>query len=547
MSIHTKLKQKGIVAEKTGKYTCPECSSTRKNKSDKCLSVQFQFDKVLYKCHNCSWSGAVFFNDRPMAQVQKQYNKPVIKNETKKDAVYTYFSKRGICPEIIDNYKIAYNSQKEIIFPYYRNNELINVKYRKNLGDGKKTFRQEANTEKIFFGIDQVTQRDYIIIVEGEVDVLSYNAVGLEAISVPQGASENKLECIENCFDWLNEFETFYIAVDNDEAGKKLEQTLISRLDNIKCKLIKFNQEKDDANTVLLRDAGELLTTFHEAQYLPIAGSTDLMSYKDKIMQFYETGYEKGCSTGWASLDEIFTIKTGYMMIITGIPSRGKSFVADNLLYNLTKENNWKHLICSFENTLENHFARFVSFHTGKKFGKQYIEREEVEQALDYFNNYLFRVELTKMWNIDDLILQLEYMKKRFDIQTFTIDPYNRMDNKTTEREDKYIGSILSKLSMAAKRLDVLIIFIAHPKKPSEKDQVPSMYSISGSSDWYNMADYGVIIHRDRVGDSLVDEVQVKVEKVKDFHIGDPSGGTAYLQYSKTDLRLHDNYKKGIR
>lgn len=126
-------------------------------------------------------------------------------------------------------------------------------------------------------------------------------------------------------------------------------------------------------------------------------------------------------------------------------------------------------------------------------------------------------------------------------IKTLVIDPYNRLDNKYTDREDKYVGSILAKLCMLAKKLDILVIFVAHPKKP-DSETMPSMYSISGSGDWYNMADYGIIVHRERdaVTRELLNQPQICVAKIKNFSLGSPSGGIITLSYN-ANKRILEN------
>ena len=85
---------------------------------------------------------------------------------------------------------------------------------------------------------------------------------------------------------------------------------------------------------------------------------------------------------------------------------------------------------------------------------------------------------------------------------------------------------------MLAKKLDILIIFVAHPKKP-DGEKMPNLYSISGSSDWYNMADYGIVIHRERQqsDDQLSNLPTVFVQKVKNHFLGKPSGGSVTLRY----------------
>ena len=539
----SKLLDLGITATRDGKYFCPRCHQERTNKSDKSLSIKFEYDRVLYKCHHCGWTGVVFMEERSNFIPKKTYRKPEPPSERDtKENLYKYFEKRHIPKDVVDYYGVGINDKKEMIFKYTRDGELVNIKYRTNLGNGKKSFRQEKDTESILFGMDQVTQREYIILTEGEIDVLSWMAVGLEAVSVPNGACEKNLTWLENCYDWLKNFETYYICGDNDEAGQKMVENLSNRLDKTRIKLIRFNQPKDDVNTVLCRDKDELIDIFSNARYLDIPGITCFSANEDSILDYFNNGYKNGASTGWWNLDQLFTIKKGYLMIVTGYPSRGKSYFTDNLLFNLSKKDGWKHLVCSFENTLENHFARFASFFLGKKFNKFEMNEDEVKKAIRFFNDKIYRIELDRMWDIDNLIEQLEYAVRRFGVDTFTIDPYNRLDRPNTDREDKYIGEMLAKLTMAAKRLNVLIIFVAHPKKPQEKGKAPTMYDISGSADWYNMADYGIIIHRERKDDgSLENNLRVIVEKVKDFQLGNPAGVEVHLIFNRNNYRLEEN------
>ena len=79
------------------------------------------------------------------------------------------------------------------------------------------------------------------------------------------------------------------------------------------------------------------------------------------------------------------------------------------------------------------------------------------------------------------------------------------------------------------------------PKKP-DGEQVPTMYSISGSGDWYNMADYGIIIHRERseVTKELNNEPLIDVQKVKNFRLGNPNGGQINLMYNPEKRILED-------
>ena len=64
MEYRQKLRDLGIYLEKTGRQTCPMCSDSRKKHREKCLSVKYDIDAVLYNCHHCGWSGSVFYRDK---------------------------------------------------------------------------------------------------------------------------------------------------------------------------------------------------------------------------------------------------------------------------------------------------------------------------------------------------------------------------------------------------------------------------------------------------------------------------------------------------
>ena len=63
--------------------------------------------------------------------------------------------------------------------------QIVNIKYRHL----PKTFWQSSGAEKILYGYDDAIREDTVIIVEGEIDKLSLNQVGIwNVVSVPDGA-----------------------------------------------------------------------------------------------------------------------------------------------------------------------------------------------------------------------------------------------------------------------------------------------------------------------------------------------------------------------
>ena len=70
------------------KTICPKCSHTRKNKNDKCLSVNI--DEGIYNCHNCGYSGNVKFTPK------KEYTKPPKVNAELNNRIIDWFAGRSI-------------------------------------------------------------------------------------------------------------------------------------------------------------------------------------------------------------------------------------------------------------------------------------------------------------------------------------------------------------------------------------------------------------------------------------------------------------------
>jgi twinkle protein len=106
------------------------------------------------------------------------------------------------------------------------------------------------------------------------------------------------------------------------------------------------------------------------------------------------------------------------------------------------------------------------------------------------------------------------------------LDPLNRIESDYgTMSETTYIGKLLDRLTEFAQRNNVLVILVAHPRKVQDetgKPRVPSMYDIKGSSTFYDKADYGVIVHRNKDEENEdKNYTLVKIEKVKFRHLGD--------------------------
>ena len=95
------------------KTTCPQCSHTRKNSKDPCLSANT--DDGLWNCHHCGWTGSLKSSvDCGLSRSKKTYKRPTYQpTDQHQEPIFDWFSKRGIPHELVTRHKISL-SQKYV-------------------------------------------------------------------------------------------------------------------------------------------------------------------------------------------------------------------------------------------------------------------------------------------------------------------------------------------------------------------------------------------------------------------------------------------------
>ena len=139
-------------------------------------------------------------------------------------------------------------------------------------------------------------------------------------------------------------------------------------------------------------------------------------------------------------------------------------------------------------------------------------------------------------FRVDTILEKAKFLVRRRGIKALVIDPYNRLESQQGGRnETQYISELLDKLTNFAQINDIMIILMAHPtKQPKNKDGVieaPTLYDISGSANFFNKADFGIVVHRNRIDDY----VEVHIQKVKFRHLG--KCGMAKFKYNLNNGR----------
>jgi twinkle protein len=516
------------------KAFCPKCHNHRSDKRDKSLSCNL--DTGAYMCHYCNWSGNINSNTS-----KKQYKRPVWQNNTHlSDEVVKWFESRWINQSTLQKLNITEDrvfmpqdgrDALTISFNYFVNGELINVKSRSL----DKHFKLVPNAELVPYNIDSIHGKNTCIITEGEIDCLSLVQCGFDnAISVPNGATTN-LTYLDRFIDsHFEDKEEIIIAVDTDKKGLELRSELIRRFGAERCKVVDYGNDCKDINELLCKPGfgfEAVKNAVFNATYVKVEGIFELDDVRKNLDSLYENGLDRGATIGHLDFDNLISWVPGRLCVVTGIPSHGKSEFLDEIIYRLNLRYKWRVACFSPENhPLEWHISKVMSKLTGKEFNKESLSLEEYEDVKEYVQDNYYFIAPEDSSDLDIILDKAAVLVRRKGIKMLVIDPYNKLEHNISSgmSETQYISKFLDRLIMFAKKHSILLFLVAHPTKMKKENgtyETPNLYSISGSSHFYNKTDYGLCVYRDFEQDI----VRVNVQKVKFKHLG--KNGEANFHY----------------
>lgn len=514
---------------------CPECSVSRnKNKS---TDLQYNAESNRAYCHHCNTTLFVY---KPYET--KKYDKPEWKNKTElTDDDAKWFESRMIKQETVKFMKIysdiewmpQYKKEVKVIcFPYFVNENLINIKYR----GPHKTFKLVSKAQLVWYNYNAILKNDEIIICEGELDCLAIIHAGYKnCISVPNGAGN--FEFLDDSIHLFND-KKIIIAVDNDSKGILLRDELIRRLGSENCSVVNFKQYKD-ANDYLINCGGfELKEAIKNAKDIQIEGNISIDSFRPDLLDLFINGLVKGKITGLDEIDKYCSWETQRLAVVGGRPGSGKSEFINFLICLLNLLYGWKAAYFTPENLpLKFHYANLYEKYIGKKFSSGKSDQADFDTAYEYLKDNIFYILPESDLTIDKILINAKSLVKTKGIKILVIDAYNKLEYQVgnNQTETLYISQLLDKLIMFAKKHDVLIFLIAHPRK-LEKNTIPTLYDISGSSHFYNKTDYGFTVHRKTDSDNIMtSQVEIHWQKIKFKHLGEQ--GISELIYNYNNGR----------
>nr|CAB3468714.1 unnamed protein product [Digitaria exilis] len=288
---------------------CPKCNGG--SNEELSLSVYIRHDgmNASWNCFRstCGWRGFVQPDEVPKVSQAKSG----IESETDQEVEASKAAKkvyRKIREEDLNLEPLC--DEISIAFTYRRDGVVVGCKYR----EVDKKFSQEANTEKIFYGLDDIKRAQDIIIVEGEIDKLSMDEAGFRnCVSVPDGAPPK----VSSKIPEKEQASRIILATDDDVPGQALAEELARRLGKERCWRVKWPKKNEtdtckDANEVLMYLGPQALRkVIEDAELYPIRGLFAFRDFFPEIDNYYLGihGDELGIRTGWESMDDLYKVR----------------------------------------------------------------------------------------------------------------------------------------------------------------------------------------------------------------------------------------------
>lgn len=391
-----------------------------------------------------------------------------------------------------------------IEFPYVKAGVEV---YAKTRTHDKRFFIKPDGVTPFFWNFDALVDdtQDTVIITEGEFDALAAIQSGFPCtVSVPNGSQgENgNLPYLETALPYLAKKREIILAVDSDEKGVALMNALAIRLTKARCKWVKYPKGCKDLNDALVKFGEKgVQESIKRAEWVAVDGDYSLLELPPLPEQ-----RKYFCQFHGMDLN----IRMGDFSVVTGIPSCGKSTFVNDLLCRLIQKSGIKPAIGSFEQMPQTDHRRALrTWHAGK-LEKEMGEEEKVKADNWIDKSFRFIVpndddEVTLEW----LLERMAAVVVRRGCNVIVIDPWNELDHRRPQDLSitEYVGYAIRELKRFAKKYQVHVMVVAHPAKMKrDKDNKllrPTLYDISDSAHWYNKADLGIIVHRDKDGTAI--------------------------------------------
>lgn len=263
-----------------------------------------------------------------------------------------------------------------------------------------------------------------------------------------------------------------------------------------------------------------------------MANFLNLDEITEVLVQYNSTDH-CGFRCGLKELDDIIRLDKGTLAICVARPSDGKTTFLNYYSYLMAKNNNWKTLYIPFETS------------NGKQVKDLYSYYGDLQQVVEHS----VILDETSFTNIEELYNTIRNAKETRGIDMIILDTFTNLIPLLHDYNTNIIGGVLTQFAQLAKDLDICFVVTTHPTKMKKEDEIDA-YSICGSSNFFNLADY---IFSIKVTDREQCLSEITTHKIRNNFDCGLCGRSISLQYNpvtktyteaqETDLPFEDYLK----
>lgn len=415
---------------------------------------------------------------------------------------------RGFAEDTIKYFSLGYDFDKDAIaIPVYKNNELINIRYRYlNPKEKQGKYSQEKDCEVWLYheqGIDTGLKKGAVLVVEGEFDCMSAWQAGIKNVVSPASGKDSYGVWLE----LLDPIPSVYIAYDNDKAGKDASYKFAERIGIEKCKEISYPEGIKDANDFFkIHTRLDFIELYKEARPFYSRRYNGLI---DVINLLREDSVEK------LEIDILPDVKltTDHLVTMAGSTNAGKTTYALNLAKKLV-EKGIPTLVLPYERGIQVVGSRFLQLFLEKS------EEQMKSMDIDEWRKTAKKVIDTPIYfsvpKVEELEEVITKARKILGIKAVIVDHLDYMVRGGIGTEESRIREAMHKIKSVAIAQQIMMFVVTHTRRVhqagAEGHKKPTMHDIRGSTAVEQDSETVVIL--DKIDDSTL-EVDVQKNKGK--------------------------------
>lgn len=411
---------------------------------------------------------------------------------------------RKIGPETAKRFKLAAR-KGALMFPYLRDGELIAAKYRKVPA---KEFFVDADCEPCLFGWQALTGNERaIVLCEGELDALAFCEYGVAALSVPFGGGKGakQSQWIESEFDRLAQFDTLFLALDNDAAGQEATAEIITRLGRERCRLVTLPRK--DCNACLIDGVSksEVLEALAQSKTLDPEQLRQASEFADDLVAEFatKTGQERGVRLPWAKAGNSVVLRDGEVSLWLGVNGHGKSQGMGQLTLGALVQDT-RCCVASMEFKPVKWLKRMVR----QASATEHPSAAYVRHIAHWFHDKLWVFNVTNQAQTTAILECFAYAARRYGVKLFLIDNLQ----KCGFADDDYAGQkkFVDDLTTFARDYDVHVALVHHMRKGESEDKPGGKLDAKGSGGITDMVDTIAVWWRNKPKESAMKAAELK-------------------------------------